>query len=92
MFHFLMPFLLIALRGVHIFFLHETGSSNPLGVNSDAEAVPFHRFYTLKDLVGVVVIVRLLMVVCLSHADLFSDPINYNPADPLKTPTHIQPE
>lgn len=91
-FHFLIPFLLIALRGVHIFFLHETGSRNPLGVNSDAEAVPFHRFYTLKDLVGVVVIVRLLMVVCLSHADLFSDPINYNPADPLKTPTHIQPE
>nr|YP_009104584.1 cytochrome b [Mactra chinensis]AII19513.1 cytochrome b [Mactra chinensis]WLS55674.1 cytochrome b [Mactra chinensis] len=90
--HFIAPFLLLALSGVHIFYLHETGSSNPLGVDSDAEAVPFHSFYTLKDLVGVVVLIWVLGVICLCYPDFFSDPINFNPADPLKTPTHIQPE
>nr|YP_010943507.1 cytochrome b [Mactra alta]WLS55687.1 cytochrome b [Mactra alta] len=90
--HFLMPFALMALSAIHIFYLHETGSSNPLGVDSDAEAVPFHSFYTLKDLVGIVVMVSILTFVCMSCPDFFSDPINFNPADPLKTPTHIQPE
>lgn len=82
----------MALRGIHIFYLHETGSSNPLGINSDSEAVPFHSFYTLKDIVGIVVLVMLLFSVCIFFPDFFSDPINFNPADPLKTPTHIQPE
>lgn len=91
-FHFLRPFLLVVLIVLHIIYLHETGSGNPLGVDSDAEAVPFHRFYTLKDLVGIVVMVRLLIFVCFCYPDLFSDPVNFRPADPIKTPTHIQPE
>lgn len=72
--------------------LHETGSRNPLGVDSDAEAVPFHSFFILKDLVGIVVIIFLLMCVCLCFPDLFSDPVNFTRADSIKTPTHIQPE
>lgn len=87
-----MPFVLFILIGFHIIFLHETGSGNPLGVDSDAEAVPFHRFYTLKDVVGIFIIVSLLIFVCLCYPDLFSDPVNFRPADPIKTPAHIQPE
>lgn len=77
---------------VHIMFLHDTGSGNPLGIDSDAEAIPFHPYYTLKDLVGMVFIVGVLMLVCLLKPDIFSDPVNFEPADPLKTPIHIQPE
>lgn len=91
-FHVLMPFALFVLMCLHIMYLHETGSSNPLGVDADAEAVPFHRFYTLKDLVGITIILNILGFVCLSYPDLFSDPVNFTPADPIKTPMHIQPE
>nr|AME17934.1 cytochrome b [Cyclina sinensis] len=91
-FHFLAPFILFVLVGIHIIFLHDTGSNNPLGVDSDAEAIPFHSYYTLKDLVGIVFMVGILMMICLCEPDLFSDPTNYMPADPMKTPLHIQPE
>lgn len=87
-----MPFVLFVLIGLHIIYLHETGSSNPLGIDADAEAVPFHRFYTLKDLVGIIIMLNLLGFVCLCYPDLFSDPVNFTPADPMKTPMHIQPE
>lgn len=92
MFHFLAPFILIVLVGVHIIFLHDTGSGNPLGVDSDAEAVPFHSYYVLKDLVGIVVMIGILFIIVFCEPDLFSDPTNYIPADPIKTPLHIQPE
>lgn len=91
-FHFLGPFILFILVGVHIAFLHETGSGNPLGIDSDAEAVPFHVFYTLKDLVGIFTMVRFLVMVCLCSPDMVADPTNFMPADPIKTPLHIQPE
>lgn len=92
MLHFLAPFILVVLVGVHILFLHDTGSRNPLGVERRVEAIPFHRYYTLKDLVGIVVAMGALFIVCLVSPDLFLDPVNFVPADPLKTPLHIQPE
>nr|YP_002929379.1 cytochrome b [Meretrix petechialis]ABV53326.1 cytochrome b [Meretrix petechialis] len=91
-FHFLAPFILMVLVGVHILFLHDTGSGNPLGIDSDAEAVPFHSYYVLKDLVGIVIMVGALCIVVFCEPDLFSDPTNFTPADPMKTPLHIQPE
>jgi len=78
--------------GVHIVFLHSTGSRNPFVGDPDVEVVSFHRLYVLKDLVGIVIIIVLILLVCLRYPDLFSDPVNFVPADPLKTPTHIQPE
>lgn len=91
-FHFLGPFLLLILVGIHIVFLHDTGSGNPLGVESDIEAIPFHSYYILKDLVGIVVMVGCLFMVCLTMPDIFLDPVNFIPADPIRTPLHIQPE
>lgn len=87
-----MPFALAALVGVHIVYLHTTGSRNPAVGDSDVEAVPFHSLFTLKDLVTIILILVLLMLVCFSYPDLFSDPVNFIPADSIKTPTHIQPE
>lgn len=90
--HFCLPFVLAGISVVHIFFLHETGSRNPLGVKVMPDIQTFHPLYTRKDLVGVVVyLVFLLLIVCLSPT-LFADAANYIPANPLVTPTHIQPE
>nr|UPX89247.1 cytochrome b [Lithoredo abatanica] len=91
-FHMYAPFLLALLSGVHMIYLHETGSGNPLGVSTDADSVPFHPYYTYKDLFGVVLFLGGISAVVLYSPDLFSDPENFIPADPTKTPIHIQPE
>ena len=90
--HFLLPFLLVVLMLAHLYFLHEEGSSNPLGTDTNHEAVCFHRLYTFKDLTGLIVVGRVFLYICLCSPDLFSDPVNFSPADPMKTPAHIQPE
>nr|YP_010254943.1 cytochrome b [Macridiscus semicancellata]QIA44518.1 cytochrome b [Macridiscus semicancellata]QUA05895.1 cytochrome b [Macridiscus semicancellata] len=90
--HFLSPFIIGVLVAVHIIFLHGTGSSNPIGVDTDGDLVPFHSYYFLKDLVGIVLMGGFLVLLCLLKPDLFLDPTNFIPANPMKTPVHIQPE
>ena len=90
--HFLLPFVIAALSVMHLLFLHQTGSNNPLGLNSDAQKVPFHIYYTSKDLVGFLVIISLLTMLALINPNLLTDPENFIPANPLVTPVHIQPE
>nr|QCT05597.1 cytochrome b [Nesomys rufus]QCT05603.1 cytochrome b [Nesomys rufus]QCT05604.1 cytochrome b [Nesomys rufus]QCT05605.1 cytochrome b [Nesomys rufus]QCT05606.1 cytochrome b [Nesomys rufus] len=91
-FHFILPFIIAALAMVHLLFLHETGSNNPSGLNSDADKIPFHPYYTLKDLLGVLLLMLMLVSLVLFSPDLLGDPDNYMPANPLNTPPHIKPE
>lgn len=91
-FHIFSPFLLIWLRVVHVYQLHQVGSGNPMGVNSDSDCVSFYPYFFYKDLFGFVVFAGILGGVVLGSPDLFSDPNNFIPADPIKTPVHIQPE
>nr|QQL93241.1 cytochrome b [Leopoldamys sabanus] len=91
-FHFILPFIIAALVIVHLLFLHETGSNNPTGLNSDADKIPFHPYYTIKDLLGIFILLMLLMTLVLFFPDLLGDPDNYTPANPLNTPPHIKPE
>ena len=91
-FHFLFPFAVAAASIVHILFLHQTGSNNPLGISRQIEKVSFHPYFSFKDIVGFVVIVRGLVVLSLLHPYLLGDPDNFIPANPLVTPAHIQPE
>nr|AVG72756.1 cytochrome b [Penion mandarinus] len=90
--HFLLPFVMMALAILHLLFLHETGSNNPLGLNSDGEKIPFHPYYTFKDLVGFLLVLFLLSMLALFSPQLLTDPENFIPANPLVTPVHIQPE
>nr|NP_203507.1 cytochrome b [Terebratalia transversa]AAK95498.1 cytochrome b [Terebratalia transversa] len=91
--HVLLPMGLAALALVHMFFLHLTGSSNPLGVASKSPSlVPFHPFYTSKDISGGLVVVLIILVGSFLSPYLLSDPENFTPANPLVTPTHIMPE
>nr|QJQ13888.1 cytochrome b [Heteromys desmarestianus] len=91
-FHFILPFIVAALALVHLLFLHETGSNNPLGIPSNCEKIPFHPYYTFKDLLGVIILLGLYLTVVLFFPDLLGDPDNYSPANPLNTPPHIKPE
>nr|QHB77733.1 cytochrome b [Hylomyscus walterverheyeni]QHB77746.1 cytochrome b [Hylomyscus walterverheyeni]QHB77759.1 cytochrome b [Hylomyscus walterverheyeni] len=91
-FHFILPFIITALVVVHLLFLHETGSNNPTGLNSDSDKIPFHPYYTIKDILGVILMVMFLMTLVLFFPDLLGDPDNYTPANPLNTPPHIKPE
>ena len=90
--HFLLPFIISAIRALHLLFLHETGSNNPLGLNSDGDKVPFHSYYSFKDLVGFIALLSILRFLALFSPQLLTDPENFIPANPLVTPVHIQPE
>nr|AAO14711.1 cytochrome b [Carollia sowelli] len=91
-FHFLLPFVVAALVMVHLLFLHETGSNNPTGIPSDSDMIPFHPYYTIKDVLGFLVMLTALSALVLFSPDLLGDPDNYTPANPLSTPPHIKPE
>nr|ASU93022.1 cytochrome b [Proechimys roberti] len=91
-FHFVLPFIITAMVMIHLLFLHETGSNNPSGLNSDSDKIPFHPYYTIKDILGLVFMMMTLMTLILFSPDLLGDPDNYTPANPLNTPPHIKPE
>jgi ubiquinol-cytochrome c reductase cytochrome b subunit len=91
-FHFLFPFIIIAFTIIHLLFLHQTGSNNPLGVNRNIDKIPFHPYFSFKDIFGFIVILILLTILTLLAPYILGDPDNFIPANPLVTPPHIQPE
>nr|YP_010439641.1 cytochrome b [Pida apicalis]UTC33530.1 cytochrome b [Pida apicalis] len=91
-FHFLLPFIILMMTMIHLLFLHQTGSNNPLGLNSNYDKIPFHPFFTIKDLLGVMILLFFLIMLSLINPYLLGDPDNFIPANPLVTPLHIQPE
>nr|ACR81175.1 cytochrome b [Dicaeum australe] len=90
--HFLLPFVIAGLTLVHLTFLHETGSNNPMGIPSDCDKIPFHPYYTTKDILGFALMLCLLAAMALFSPNLLGDPENFTPANPLVTPPHIKPE
>nr|YP_007024929.1 cytochrome b [Trachypithecus shortridgei]ADM94893.1 cytochrome b [Trachypithecus shortridgei]AKF02277.1 cytochrome b [Trachypithecus shortridgei] len=90
--HFTLPFIIATLTAIHLLFLHETGSNNPCGIPSNSDKIPFHPYYTIKDILGLIFLLLILMTLVLFSPDLLSDPDNYIPANPLNTPPHIKPE
>nr|UMB50205.1 cytochrome b [Atopodontus adriaensi] len=91
-FHFLLPFVVIAATVLHALFLHETGSNNPIGLNSDADKISFHPYFSYKDLLGFFILLTALASLALFSPNLLGDPENFTPANPLVTPPHIKPE
>lgn len=91
-FHFLLPFVIAGLRAIHLLFLHQTGSNNPLGLNRNADKVRFHTFYSSKDIFGFIVFLTTLSLLALFYPNILGDPENFIPANPLSTPAHIKPE
>nr|YP_009408836.1 cytochrome b [Ceratitis fasciventris]YP_010031107.1 cytochrome b [Ceratitis quilicii]QVL29068.1 cytochrome b [Ceratitis anonae]QVL29393.1 cytochrome b [Ceratitis rosa]ASL05809.1 cytochrome b [Ceratitis fasciventris]QOV02002.1 cytochrome b [Ceratitis quilicii]QVL29081.1 cytochrome b [Ceratitis anonae] len=91
-FHFILPFIVLAMTLIHLLFLHQTGSNNPIGINSNIDKIPFHPYFTFKDIVGFIIMIMALLLLTLINPYLLGDPDNFIPANPLVTPVHIQPE
>nr|WGT88988.1 cytochrome b [Sclomina erinacea]WGT89014.1 cytochrome b [Sclomina erinacea] len=90
--HFLLPFILSAMTMIHLLFLHQTGSNNPMGLKSNLDKIPFHPYFSIKDLAGMTITMMLFIMLTLLEPRLLGDPENFIPASPLVTPVHIQPE
>nr|BDQ44050.1 cytochrome b [Amynthas bimaculatus] len=91
-FHFILPFIIIGATILHIMFLHQTGSNNPIGINADSERIPFHSYYSIKDALGYMIAITGLTCLVLFEPNLFTDPENFLMSNPLVTPIHIKPE
>ncbi len=90
--HYLLPFVLAALAMVHLIALHEDGSNNPLGVEAEIDKLPFHPYYSIKDLFGYTVFGLGYIYLVYFDPNWLGHSDNYIPANPLVTPAHIQPE
>nr|ADY86094.1 cytochrome b [Phelsuma laticauda] len=91
-FHFLLPFAALALTMLHLLFLHETGSNNPMGLKSNADKIQFHPYFSYKDVLGVITMITVLLTLSMFSPNSLGDPENFSPANPLSTPPHIKPE
>nr|QPK42050.1 cytochrome b [Criotettix japonicus] len=89
--HFILPFIIIMMTMIHLMFLHQTGSNNPLGLKNH-EKIPFHPFFSFKDSITMMIMIAILMMISLQSPYILGDPDNFIPANPLVTPPHIQPE
>jgi ubiquinol-cytochrome c reductase cytochrome b subunit len=87
-----LPFIIAAIALIHLLFLHQTGSNNPLGITSNQDKIPFHPYFSFKDTFGFVAIFTGLILLVLIRPYLLGDTENFIPANPLVTPVHIQPE
>jgi len=90
--HFLLPFSIVGVRGLHLFFLHLRGSRNPLGMVLNRDKVKFNPYFSWKDLLGAVFVIQVLLGVVMFYPWLLGDPENFINANPYVTPIHIQPE
>nr|YP_010990563.1 cytochrome b [Aplos simplex]WOW98877.1 cytochrome b [Aplos simplex] len=91
-FHFILPFILSTMVMTHLILLHETGSSNPLGTKNNIDKIPFHPYFTIKDLLGMIMTMSIMFTTINLFPYLTTDPENFTPANPMVTPVHIQPE
>ena len=92
--HYLLPFIILGVVGLHIMALHTVGSNNPLGIDvkGPQDTLPFHPYYTIKDSVGVCVFLIVWAILVFFYPNFLLDPNNSIPADPLQTPSDIVPE
>jgi ubiquinol-cytochrome c reductase cytochrome b/c1 subunit len=92
--HFLLPFVIVGVVILHIAALHQFGSNNPLGIDakSDKDKIPFHPYYTVKDLFGIGIFAIVFAFFVFFAPNFFGEPDNYIPANPMQTPPHIVPE
>nr|YP_010137770.1 cytochrome b [Varuna litterata]AUR43978.1 cytochrome b [Varuna litterata] len=91
-FHFILPLIATAFSLIHILFLHQMGANNPLGISSQTDKIPFHPYFTFKDIVGFVILLSALLILTLLAPYFLGDPDKFIPANPLVTPPHNQPE
>nr|YP_011036769.1 cytochrome b [Conlopa bredoni]WRK21438.1 cytochrome b [Conlopa bredoni] len=90
--HFILPMIIAMMSIIHLFLLHQTGSNNPIGINANNDKIPFHPYFSIKDMMGFSIALTMLMVMNMYAPYILMDPDNFMPANPMVTPIHIQPE
>jgi ubiquinol-cytochrome c reductase cytochrome b subunit len=92
--HYLLPFVIAAVVALHIWALHVPGNNNPVGVEvkESRDTLPFHPYYTMKDLFAIVVFLIPFAWFVFFAPDILGHADNYIPANPQITPSHIVPE
>nr|AAO66227.1 cytochrome b [Mimophis mahfalensis mahfalensis] len=90
--HFILPFIITTMTSIHIMLLHNEGSNNPLGTNSDIDKIPFHPYHTYKDTLMLSIMITTLLIIMSFFPNLLNDPENFSKANPMITPQHIKPE
>ncbi len=92
--HYLMPFVIAGVVGLHIWALHVPGNNNPLGIDvkGPQDMVPFHPYYTVKDGFFLVLFIIVYLAFVFYAPNFFGNPDNYIQANPMVTPTDIVPE
>jgi len=90
--HFILPFIIAVLALIHLLFLHQVGSNNPIGLNSDSNRIPFHSYFSIKDSLGYTFVLLIFIIIIIYNPNILTDPENFLLANPLVTPTHIKPE
>ena len=90
--HYLLPFVLLALVGVHLVLLHEVSSNNALGINEKIDMIPFSPYFVFKDLFSTLLLLFFFNYYAIKHQPAIIDADNYIEANPLVTPAHIVPE
>lgn len=91
-FHFVLPFIILFIVVIHLFFLHETGSGNPMGLFRGCDRVIFHPYFSVKDFFGFSFFFLFYLLICILYPYIFMDVENFISSDPIVTPVHIQPE
>nr|ALO64607.1 cytochrome b [Bombus lapidarius] len=91
-FHFILPFIILFMVNMHLMILHITGSSNPLHSKMNIYKINFHPYFTIKDLITIILTFMLFMFINLQMPYMLSDPDNFKMANPMITPIHIKPE
>lgn len=91
-FHFVLPFIILALVILHLIFLHVKGSGNIVGVRRSIDKIIFNPYYVIKDIYGLMLVVIVMLWICLENPYMFMDVENFIESNPLVTPVHIQPE
>lgn len=92
--HYLLPFMIFGVVLLHVWAFHTTGNNNPTGINpkTKQDTIPFHPYYTIKDLFAIVVFMILFAYFVFYIPNFLGHADNYIEADPLVTPAHIVPE
>jgi len=90
--HFLFPFVIAGLVGLHIALVHRTGSNNPLSFDNSHNSMSFYSYFFIKDLLGVEIFLLFFLFLVCETPNMLGHPDNYVYADSIKTPAHIVPE
>lgn len=90
--HFMVPMVISALVLIHLILLHEKGSSNPTNTSTNRDKIKFHPIFLLKDTMPLIILITAITTLASNDPNILGDVENFNVANPLVAPVHIQPE